>query len=173
MHGEELRSVIGDLGLSQVEAARLLGVETRTIQRWIAGAYGVPEPVAQALCAWRRLAERGFAWRPGSEAVATDDLIEIARHRQQVMKIDDIVKCVADRGGFTKHWWVNLRRRRAMTDSMVVTFNALADGGFSPASYYRRRGFPDRERDIPIVEEAVAAFARAVAKAGKSWSAFR
>jgi transcriptional regulator with XRE-family HTH domain len=173
MHGEELRSVIGDLGLSQVEAARLLGVETRTIQRWIAGANGVPEPVAQALCAWHRLAERGFAWRPGSEAVATDDLVEIARHRQQVMKIDDIVKCVADRGGFTKHWWVNLRRRRATTGSMVVTFNALADGGFTPASYYRRRGAPDRERDWPMIEEAVAAFACAVTKAGRNWSALR
>ena len=91
MHGKELRSMIADLGLSQIEAARLLGVETRTFQRWIADVHGVPEPVAQALHAWHRLAERGFAWRPGREAIATDDLVEIAIHRQQVMKIDDII----------------------------------------------------------------------------------
>jgi transcriptional regulator with XRE-family HTH domain len=74
MHGEELRSMIADLGLSQVEAARLLGVETRTVQRWIEGIHGVPEPVAQALHAWRRLAERGFAWRPGQRVAPGPEL---------------------------------------------------------------------------------------------------
>lgn len=169
MLGKELQSIIDYLGLSQLEAAQLLGVESRTLQRWIAGTYGAPESVAQALHAWRRLAERGFAWRPGSEAVIADDLVEIARLQQQVMKIDDIVSRVAARGGLTKHWWVNLRRRRATTASMVVTFNVLANGGFSPASYYRRRGCLDREADWHDIEEAIVAFGRAVARAGQGW----
>jgi hypothetical protein len=124
-------------------------------------------------CDWALAAERGFAWRPGSEPVATDDLVEIAKYQQQFIKVDEVVKRVTERGGITKHWCVNLNRRRAMSDQMIVTFNVLANGGFSPASYYRCKGSPNRKADLPIIEEAIVAFAVAVAKAGQDWSVSR
>ena len=64
MNAREFRDSLGRLGLSQAEAARLLGVKLRTVQRWAAGRPIVAEPAAQALRAWGRLAERGIAWRP-------------------------------------------------------------------------------------------------------------
>ena len=44
MTGPELKSTLSALSLSQVAFARILGANTRTVQRWITGEYKpVPE----------------------------------------------------------------------------------------------------------------------------------
>ncbi len=45
----EYRSALDRLGLSQVEAARLLHVDERTSRRWALGERDVPAPVALLL----------------------------------------------------------------------------------------------------------------------------
>ena len=45
MKGNEFTKAIEGLGLSQVEAARMLGTETRTVRRWVSGDISVPWPV--------------------------------------------------------------------------------------------------------------------------------
>ena len=166
MDSTEFRLALSQLGLSQLEAARLLGVKSRTIQRWVAGNPPVGEPAAQALRAWCRLAVQGLAWRPDSDPVDFEDLNVVARRRQQAIGLESMIKRVASRGGPTKRWRINLKRRRAMAGSISVWFNTLANGGFCPASYRRLDHPANRAGDGELIEEAIVSFAEAVANAG-------
>lgn len=49
MTPQEYRATIAALGLTQVGAARFLGVNDRTSRRWIAGERAVDEPIARFL----------------------------------------------------------------------------------------------------------------------------
>lgn len=49
MTPDEYRSAIEKLGLSQVEAARLLGVDERTSRRWACGERDVSPPAVRFL----------------------------------------------------------------------------------------------------------------------------
>lgn len=52
MTARELRTALRRLGLSQVRAARALGVSQPAVSRWCTGVERVPGPVAAALRAW-------------------------------------------------------------------------------------------------------------------------
>ena len=52
MTAKQLRGALRRLGLTQVAAARRLGVSARTVRYWIAGTYPLPEAVALLLKAW-------------------------------------------------------------------------------------------------------------------------
>jgi DNA-binding transcriptional regulator YiaG len=45
----QLRDTLAALGLGQSQAARLLGVDARTMRRWIAGDRDIPEPAIRLL----------------------------------------------------------------------------------------------------------------------------
>ncbi len=49
MTATEYRETIAALGLSQVGAARLLGVDERTSRRWTSGERDIPAPAARFL----------------------------------------------------------------------------------------------------------------------------
>jgi len=49
MTGSQLRIAMSRLGFTQIELALFLGVEERSVQRWVAGRYGVPTAVAKLL----------------------------------------------------------------------------------------------------------------------------
>jgi DNA-binding transcriptional regulator YiaG len=49
MTADEYREAIGMLGLSQVAAARLLGVDERTSRRWVSGEREVAPPAVRFL----------------------------------------------------------------------------------------------------------------------------
>jgi transcriptional regulator with XRE-family HTH domain len=174
----EFRASLNRLGLSQLEAARLLGVKSRTIQRWVAGSPPVGEPAAQALLAWCRLADHGIAWRPDAAAIDDEDPATLSRRRQQQIGLEAMIKRVAARGGLKKRWRINLKRRRAMAGPISVMFNTLANGGFCPASYRRLDDIVDlsadkagaRAADQALIEEAIVSFAAAVAAAGPNWA---
>ncbi len=55
----EFKAAIAALGWSQEEAARQLGVDGRTVRRWIAGDRAIPKIVRIALGCMARLHERG------------------------------------------------------------------------------------------------------------------
>jgi DNA-binding transcriptional regulator YiaG len=55
----QYRAAIKRLGLSQRQAARLLGVNDRTSRRWALGKSKIPTSVALALASVRRLAQIG------------------------------------------------------------------------------------------------------------------
>ena len=49
MTGEELRDVLEYLGLTQDEAARMLGISRRSVISYCTGHHPVPEPIARLL----------------------------------------------------------------------------------------------------------------------------
>ena len=113
MNALDFRDSLAQLGLSQAEAARLLGVELRTVQRWAAGRPVVGEPAAQALRAWCRLAERGIAWRPDGDPVETEDLIALAGRRRAALGLPRIPRQDGGKrgGGHFAYWSVAVQSR--------------------------------------------------------------
>lgn len=55
MRPDELRDILRRLGLPQTGAAKLLGVDDRTMRRWCLGERDVPEVVARVM----RMADAG------------------------------------------------------------------------------------------------------------------
>ena len=164
MIAAELRDRLAQLGLSQAEAARLLGVKLRTVQRWAAGRPVAGEPAAQALRAWCLLAERGVAWRPDGEPVEDEDLFDLADRRRAALGLTAIPRHDAGkRSREHRRWRINIGRCRATSTTMVVHFNRLADGSFLPASFRRLDGPAQMPRDRPLLQEAMAVFLAAAA----------
>jgi DNA-binding transcriptional regulator YiaG len=59
MSPQQFRRVLRRLRLSQIEAARRLVVNERTVRRWVAGDSRIPESVALLLHTWLRTRLRG------------------------------------------------------------------------------------------------------------------
>ena len=167
MSAADLQFHFLQLGLVPDEAAQLLSVSPRTVQRWGHGLQEIPGPAEQSLRAWLRLHERGLAWRPDGEAIATGDDAMIARHREHSVELDELLKRVDSRGGPAAPWQVDLERGRAMLGPLQVSFYKLRNGGFSPQSYRRTDGPVDMQRDWPLIEDAYACIARAFAAQGQ------
>jgi hypothetical protein len=155
----ELEQSVLRLDLSQTEAAQLLGVAPRTFRRWLEGE-DVPGPAEQAIRAWLRLHDRRLPWRPGSVAIEQDDQDQIARHRQHAIVLSDIIARVEARGGPRTPWVVDRKRSRATLGPIQVSFYALTNGSFSLASYTRKDGYPDVERDRELIEDAAYCIAK-------------
>lgn len=49
MTNDQFRETLGKLGLTQVEAAHLLGLDIGTVNRWACGRTAVAEPAARML----------------------------------------------------------------------------------------------------------------------------
>ena len=168
------RDFLDQLGLSQSEAARLLSVSPRTIRRWADVPSEMPGPAEQALRAWLRLHRLGLAWRPDGVAIGEINPEEIAEqvalYRQHAINLDVLIQKVEARGGPAAPWKVDLNKRQAILGPVRMSFYPLANGGFSPASYSRSDDHHDLERDWPLLEDAFACIADAIAKVGPDWA---
>jgi transcriptional regulator with XRE-family HTH domain len=174
MSGQELREHIQALGLTQAEAAQLLGISPRTVTRWCTEGEEVSGPAEAALRAWRRLDARHLAWRPDSVSIVEDDAERIATHRQEAINLDDILRRVEARGGPQLPWAVSLPESEATLDRIHVSFYKLQNGGFSLSVYSRRDGVhPDLQRDWPLVEDAVFCIAQEFEKHGRRADALK
>lgn len=56
MSPQEFRAILGRLGVPQVELARIIRADERSVRRWILGEHPVPGAVALALRLWERAA---------------------------------------------------------------------------------------------------------------------
>lgn len=155
----ELEQSLLRLDLSQTEAAQLLGVAPRTFRRWLEGDE-IPGPAEQAMRAWLRLHDRRLPWRPDSASIEEDNEDQIARHREHAIVLSDIIARVEARGGPRTPWVIDRERSRAILGPMQVSFHTLANGGFSLASYTRKDGYPDVERDHDLIEDAAYCIAK-------------
>lgn len=161
MSGQELQEHIQALGLTQAEAAQLLGISPRTVTRWCTEGEEVSGPAEAALRAWRRLDARHLAWRPDSVSIVEDDAERIATHRQEAINLDDILRRVKARGGSQIPWAVSLPECEATLGRVHVGFYKLQNGGFSLSVYSRRDGVhPDVQRDWALIEDAVFCIAQ-------------
>lgn len=167
MTNTELLDHLSNLGLTQVEAARLLSVSARTVRRWSEGSQDIPGPAEMALRAWLGLHRRGLVWRPDGEAISMDDSEMIARHRRHAIDLDALLERVGARGGPAAPWQVDLERGLATLGSLTVSFYKLRNGGFTPQSYRRADDQEaDLRRDWSLVEDACACIARKLAERG-------
>ena len=55
MTTKQFRQALKQLGLSQMELARQIDVDPRTVRRWATGEHPVPKVVEELLKAWREL----------------------------------------------------------------------------------------------------------------------
>jgi transcriptional regulator with XRE-family HTH domain len=163
MSQDELTTCLDILGLSQDEAAQLLGVSERTVRRWLEG-MEVPGPVEQAIRAWRRLHARNLVWRPDTVAIIEDDQPQIAASRNHAIALDEVLRRVEARGGPRIPWIVDREGCRALLGPMEVSFYKLPSGGFSLANYRRKDGYPDVQRDREFIDDATFYIAREMRK---------
>lgn len=167
MQQSEFRAILDELGLSQVEAARLLTVNQRTLRRWLEDDGVVVGPAEQAVRAWQRLHRFGLAWRPDGLPLGEDEPEEIAKqvalYRQHAIQLDALLRKVKARGGPAAPWQVDLENCEARLGPMTVSFYRLANGGFSPSNYSRSDRRPDLEVDGRLLEDAYASIAQAIA----------
>lgn len=163
MTSQDLRKHLTKLGLSDFEAADLLGVSSRTLRRWSEGEE-VPVPAERALWAWCRLKDYGLAWRPDSISILNSDQQQIAAHLQHTVALDDVLSCVKARGGPHFPWAVDFNAQRAVSASgkMEVSFYKLESGSFSLAAYTRKDTHPDLRRDQEFIDDAVFYIAQAM-----------
>lgn len=169
----EFIDALRKLRISPKEAARLLSVDPKTTTRWLDRKVEVPGPAEQALRAWIRLEEMGLPWRPQecliglSEAEAAE---QIRLMREHNLGVDDLLRRVKARGGPAAPWKVDLKMCSAgLGETMALYFYPLPDGGFSPSSYSRTDREPDRNRDWPLIEDAIACIAEAIGQVGPGW----
>ena len=162
------------LGLKQTDAAVLLRVTPRAVRRWQNGEQEIPGTVAELVKAWRQLHTRQIPWGASLESIWYGDDDQIRRHQDHNKALAALLSRVEARGGPAAPWRVNLKERSATLGPMVVHFYKLLSRSFSPANYRRRDREPDLYRDQPLIEDAVAAFSRAVSRAtaerpGQEW----
>ena len=79
MTPKEFSRALESLGLSQLETARQLGVDGRTVRYWIAGARPIPGPATACIDAWlllgagRRCAGCGGEFPPDAPPICYCD----------------------------------------------------------------------------------------------------
>ena len=169
MLAAELQSHFLELGLVPDEAAQLLSVSPRTVQRWAHGLQEIPGPTEYALRAWRGLHDRALPWRPDKLSIALDDEVQIAATRAHAIELDALLKRVEARGGPAAPWKVDLDLCKATLGPLQVSFYKLLNGGFAPQSYRRSDGLgPDLQRDGPLLEDAYACIAGEFVRRGLS-----
>jgi hypothetical protein len=165
MSPQEFNDTLGELGLSQVDTARLLAVDARTVRRWVASAEEITGPAEQALRAWRRLNHLGLPWSPDSTDLVETDPEQIAAHRIHAIDLTNLLLKVHQRGGPSGAWTVDLERSKATLGPYAVSFYRTMTGSFSPQSYKRTDDTPaDLQRDWPYIEDAFACIAAAISK---------
>jgi hypothetical protein len=173
MQTGNLKESLVTLGLSTQEAASLLGVNMRTIQRWLGGDVDIPVSVAHVMQAWLYLNKLGLPWRPDGYSVSLISAEEMRNqlllHIQHVSDLADILKKVKNRGGPATPWNVDFSSKKATLGDIWVRFYKLPNGGFSPQSYGRYDKTPDLDRDKFILEDAYACIAEAIASRNKEY----
>ena len=160
----ELEEHLAHLKLGQLEASQLLGVNPRTLRRWLEGEE-VPGLAEAALRAWRTLHDRNLPWKPDSVSLFEDDQNQIQLHRRHTIEMAAVFKHVEKRGGPAHPWSVDLSKNSATFGPFEVGFYNLQSGSFSMSSYRRLDGPPDSERDMPFLEEAAYCIHKAFEKA--------
>lgn len=89
---------------------------------------------------------------------------QISLHRNHVMGLDAIIARVEERGGPATPWKVDLENCEASTSFLEIGFYRMSNGGFSPATYRRKDGPPNLERDRALIEDAYYCIAKAISK---------
>ena len=164
----DFKEILSVLRLSTAEVSKLLGVNTRTTQRWLSGEVDIPQSIDSVLKAWALLNNFGLPWRPDGQAISVlnehDVREQILLSNQHNVQLSTILERVKKRGGPAAPWDVDLAQKKATLGNIWVSFYLLPDGSFSPQSYGRTGLVPDLTRDQAILEDAYACIAQAISE---------
>lgn len=159
------------LGLSVQESALLLGINTRTIHRWLTGEVDIPQSIERVIEAWSYLNNFGLPWRPDGHSISLLNNVELRNqmflNAEHSLQLAEILESVKRRGGAAAPWSVDLVAKKATLGDIWVSFYILPNGTFSPQSYGRYDKFPDTLRDESILKDAYACIAEALAERQK------
>jgi len=137
--GDELQTVLARLGITQVGLGRLVGVDGRTVRRWIAGDAEVPGPVA----AWLDLYEH-FVHVPPPTGTADVDAEARAVLRPRLHRLAEA--------------WIRAGRHEAelMAAILSITVDAMIDAaGAEAARETLREALAEIDRDAAEKEIAM------------------
>ncbi len=105
----ELRVTLRWLGLDPAAAAALLGVDRRSVRRWLDGAQKVPDGVAGEVDGWRR-----DAAETALRLVVELDPLPVSERTVQVFARDeDFWAAYPDREPLPVDWWDQIASRVA------------------------------------------------------------
>lgn len=173
MQSSSLRESIVTLGLNVQELAYLLGINVRTVRRWLSEDVEIPRSIECVINAWIYLNQLGLPWRPDGFSVA---LLSPEQVKNQLLlqmentkELAKIIKKVKNRGGPAAPWSVDLSAKKANLGDVWVRFYILSNGSFSPQSYGRFDKYPDIDRDQSILEDAYVCIAEAIASRDKKY----
>jgi transcriptional regulator with XRE-family HTH domain len=173
MQSSSLRESLVTLGLNIQELADLLGINVRTVQRWLSGEVDIPKSIECVVNAWMYLNQLGLPWRPDGFSVSLLSVEEVKSqlilHMENTKELAKIIKKVQARGGPAAPWSVDLSAKKATLGDVWVRFYILSNGSFSPQSYGRFDKFPDVDRDQSILEDAYVCIAEAIATRNKKY----
>lgn len=146
---QEFLDCLNELGLSQIEAAKLLSVTPRTLNRWAEKPHEISGPAEQALRAWMCLQRHYLSWRPDGYAIEGD-----------AEMLDKVVKKIGKKGGSKLPWKVDKEKGILKLESIWVKFYEFPNGRLCISSYGRtdkqvtKQVFED---DKDVFEDAVYA----------------
>ena len=166
MLAADLKESLSILRISITEVSQLLGVNTRTVQRWLNSEVEIPKAIESVFSAWKLLNGFGLPWRPDGHSIT---LFDDHNLRQQIhltnehsIQLLEVLERVEKRGGAATPWHVDLTQKKATLGDVWVTFYILPNGLFSPQSYGRKDKSPDVVRDQAILEDAYVCIANAI-----------
>jgi transcriptional regulator with XRE-family HTH domain len=160
--------LLAQLGMSQADVARQLGVSDRTVRRWVGNPASAPGP---ALTYLRRLALTRIMRRWGLPAeidylegrsafgeLAAEDM---ARELEWATELDGALSRVKARGGPRQRWRVLIRVGGgvATLGDRKVSFHRNRSGGFSLQ-------LSNNIARLELIEDAAWSFAHALSKQG-------
>lgn len=162
---QEFVDCLNELGLSKIEAAKLLSVTLRTLNRWFENPNKIYGPAEQALRAWIRLHRYYLPWRPDGFSIeeSCSDSPEKISLRNHCIGLADILERVKDQGGSKLPWQIDFSKRGiAKLETIEVYFYTFPGGGFIPVEYIRTDMNPILNRDWEILEDAFFAISQAM-----------
>ena len=168
MLAADLKESLSILRISITETSQLLGVNARTVQRWLNSEVEIPKAIESVFSAWKLLNGFGLPWRPDGHSISLFDdhslRQQIFLNHEHSIQLSEVLDRVEKRGGAATPWNVDLSQKKATLGDVWVTFYILPNGIFSPQSYGRYDKLPDIKRDQLILEDAYACIAHAIAE---------
>ncbi len=130
----ELQIWLDELNLTQIEAAKLLGITARTMNRWMSNSEEMTEPAKLAFKAWITLKDHNLPWQPDVTDICGDVSSEIGKLRNKSMGIKDIL----DLPALMLPWQINMRSKIVTLETVHLSFALIPDDeiGFVPINFW-------------------------------------
>lgn len=154
---EEFAECLDKLKLSQIEAARLLSVTPRTINRWVSNPHEISGPAEQALKGWLRLQHYNLPWRPDMEDIISDEHDSILINSIKNTHCDITDNKLKGMNFMDLPWQVDFVRQIAVLETWKVYF-CISEHEDEPS--IGCIGFSGFDYSLPFIKSAIVEIKR-------------